>query len=139
MDFRRFIGGPLGMLSKMNDLLRKKLGADGEQVAVGFLRKRGLRILEQNFRCRLGEIDIIAMDKKTVCFVEVKTRRTLGFGSGMEAVSRAKQQKIMKTALLYLKMHNLSECDFRFDVISILLSDPSPPHVEYLENAFDGF
>ncbi len=127
------------MLSKIKDLLRKKLGADGEEAAVQFLRKRGLRILSQNFRCRLGEIDIIALDKKTVCFVEVKTRRTLDFGLGMEAVIAAKQQKIMKTALLYLKMHNLSECDFRFDVISILLCDSSPPRVEYLENAFEGF
>ncbi len=127
------------MLSKIKDLLRKKLGSQGEDIAADFLKKRGLRVVEKNFRCRLGEVDIIAIDKNTICFVEVKTRRSFVFGSGMESVLVRKQKKIMKTALLYLKMKGLSESDFRFDVISILLRDSQMPHVEYLENAFDGF
>ncbi len=127
------------MLSKIKDLLRKKVGSQGEDIAVSFLKRRGLRIVEKNFRCRLGEIDIIAVDKNTICFVEVKTRRSFAFGSGMESVLVRKQKKIMKTALLYLKIKGLSESDFRFDVISILLPDSQLPQVEYLENAFEGF
>ncbi len=127
------------MLSKLKDLLKKNLGTRGEDIAVEFLKKRGMRIVEKNFRTRLGEIDIIAVDKNTVCFIEVKTRRSLDFGFGLEAVGARKQQKIMKTALLYLKMKGLSESDFRFDVISIFLTDCQDPKVEYLENAFEGF
>ncbi len=127
------------MLNKIKDVLRKKVGTDGEEIAVNFLRRRGLQIIEQNFSCRLGEIDIIALDNNTICFVEVKTRKSLQFGFGFEAVLARKQNKIMKTALLYLKSKGLSDHDFRFDVISILLSVPDAPQVEYLENAFEGF
>ncbi len=127
------------MLPKVNDVARKKLGCDGEACAVDFLRKRGLRIIEQNFRCRFGEIDIIAWDKKTVCFIEVKTRRSLDYGSGSEAVGKSKQQKIVKTALFYLAGMRWGERDFRFDVISILLVDIGSPQIEYLQSAFEGF
>ena len=85
-----------------------------------------------------GEIDIIAVDQNTICFIEVKTRRSLQFGAGYESVMARKQHKIMKTALLYLKMKGWSERDFRFDVISILLDGPQLD-IEYLKGAFDGF
>ncbi len=115
-----------------------KTGADGEDLALHFLQRRGFRVVEQNFRGRNGEIDIIALDCNTICFIEVKTRRTLQFGSGSEAVGGRKQQKIMKTALLYLKVKGWSEKNFRFDVISIFWND-AQPQIEYLENAFEGF
>lgn len=127
------------MLSRVKDIARKKLGCDGEACAVDFLRKRGLRVIEQNFRCRFGEIDIIALDKKTICFIEVKTRRSLDYGSGSEAVGKSKQQKIIKTALFYLAGKRSGDQDFRFDVISILSKDVDFLHVEYFENAFEGF
>ncbi|MCC6758879.1 MAG: YraN family protein [Candidatus Omnitrophica bacterium] len=117
---------------------RKELGAGGEDIAVNFLRRQGMQVIEQNFRGRNGEIDIVALDHKTVCFIEVKTRRSLQFGAGYESVLARKQQKIMKTALLYLKVKGWSERDFRFDVVSILLGGPEPG-IEYLKGAFDGF
>lgn len=126
------------MLPKLHDK-RKILGADGEALAVEHLHKQGMRVIEKNFRCRIGEIDIIALDKNTICFVEVKTRSSLQFGAGYESVLVRKQQKIMKTALLYLKTKGWSERDFRFDVASILLEDGSAPQIEYLRAAFDGF
>jgi len=119
-------------------LARKALGAQGEELAVQFLLNENLEVIEQNFRCRIGEIDIIALDKCTICFVEVKTRRSLQFGAGYESVLGKKQQKIMKTALLYLKSKGWSERDFRFDVISILLGGLEPD-IEYYKGAFDGF
>ena len=116
----------------------KATGISGEELACHFLLKQQFQIIEQNFRGRNGEIDIIALDQNTICFIEVKTRRSLQFGAGYESVMVRKQQKIMKTALLYLKMKGWSERDFRFDVISILLSGPEP-EIEYLKGAFDGF
>lgn len=139
MAYLPFIDGHFVMLPKGKDIARKKLGCDGEACAVDFLRQRGLRIIEQNFRCRFGEIDIIALDKKSVRFIEVKTRRSYDYGSGSEAVGRFKQQKIVKTALFYLAGKGWSERDFRFDVISILLTDASSPQIEYLQSAFEGF
>jgi putative endonuclease len=127
------------MLPKVNDIARKKLGCDGEACAVDFILKRDLRVIEQNFRCRFGEIDIIALDKKTVCFIEVKTRRSLDYGLGSEAVGKSKQQKIVKTALFYLAGKGWGERDFRFDVISILLADTGSSQIEYLQSAFEGF
>lgn len=117
---------------------RNEFGTDGEDLAVNFLDRQGIQVIEQNFRGRNGEVDIIALDKKTVCFIEVKTRRSLQYGAGYESVVARKQQKIMKTALLYLKIKGWSERDFRFDVVSILWGGPEP-EIEYLKGAFDGF
>ncbi len=117
---------------------RKELGAGGEDIAVDFLRRQGMQVVEQNFRGRNGEIDIIAIDHTTICFIEVKARSSLQFGAGYESVVARKQQKIMKTALLYLKIKGWSERDLRFDVVSILWGGPEP-EVEYLKGAFDGF
>ena len=102
-----------------------------------FLNRRGCRILERNFRCRSGEIDIIALDKDTVCFVEVKTRRSLSHGSGAEAVSFLKQRKIVQSALFYLQRKGWEEKKSRFDVISILLDEQDKPQVEFIANAFE--
>jgi putative endonuclease len=136
--FRRFTVVRSDMWPRKKSSTRKEVGANGEELAVNFLSRQGLQIIEQNFRGRNGEIDIIALDRSTICFVEVKSRRSLQFGAGYEAVVMRKQQKIMKTALLYLKMKGWSDRDFRFDVISILLSG-SDPEIEYLKGAFDGF
>lgn len=113
-----------------------QLGKAGEAAAVGFLEKNGYRILERNYKSKLGEIDIIALDKDTVCFIEVKTRTSNAFGSPSEAVSRLKQRHIAKVALAFLKAHTLLHKKARFDVISILRSDETAK-IDLIKNAFE--
>ena len=117
-------------------MTNQSLGRAGEDAAVSFLKGRGYRILKRNFKCRLGEVDIIARDGETYCFVEVKTRSSENFGLGQEAVSRQKQAQISKTALCYLKSRKLFDKSARFDVVSVLYKD-SVPKINLIENAFE--
>ncbi len=115
---------------------RKTLGARGEEIARDYLEKRKFRIVEANFRCRCGEIDIIARDRSTLVFIEVKTRRTGTYGPPQLSITPFKQRQISKAALAYLAKHGLESADARFDVIGIVMSD-GPPAVEHIRNAFD--
>ena len=117
-------------------MTNQSLGLVGEEAAVAFLKEKGYRILERNFKCRLGEVDIIARDNETYCFVEVKTRSSEDFGLPQEAVSRQKQAQISKAALHYLKTRKLFEKSARFDVVSVLYKD-SVPKIDLIENAFE--
>lgn len=112
---------------------RKLLGASGEDAACTYLRSQGYRILEKNFRNALGEVDIIAQDRDTICFVEVKTRKNDGFGSPLEAVTRKKMLKLRQVALGYLKSRQISDAKARFDVVAIV---EDPPSVQLVRNAF---
>jgi putative endonuclease len=112
------------------------LGKQGEDLAVIFLKKKGYKILFRNYKTRLGEIDIIALDKGTHCFIEVKTRSSLRFQGPLEAVSYFKQRQISKAALLFLKNNNLLNEKARFDVVSVLHSD-NGPKLDLIKNAFE--
>jgi len=114
----------------------QQFGKAGEALALQCLKKNGYQIIEQNYRNRLGEIDIIAKDGDTIVFVEVKSRRTNRFGHPKQAVTPAKQRKISKVALYYLKTTRQLNRSGRFDVVSIL-SASDPPCVEIVKNAFD--
>jgi putative endonuclease len=116
---------------------RIQLGQMGEDAAVAFLKQQGYHILERNFRNALGEIDIIAKDRDTVCFIEVKTRKTDAFGSPFESVTKAKQRKIIFVALSYIKSRGREEANVRFDVVSVILGDEEGPQVEIIKNAFE--
>lgn len=109
----------------------RQKGWAGEGLAVDYLRENGFRIIAQNWQSRLGEIDIIAEDKETLVFIEVKTRRTASYGLPQEAVTHYKQKQIIKTALGYLKSKRFINRDIRFDVVSIL-----EEKVELIKNAF---
>lgn len=113
-----------------------KLGLKGEDLAEDFLKKQGYRILKKSFRTSFGQIDIIAKEKKTLCFVEVKTRSSLEFGLPQEAVHPLKQKRIIKTALVYLKDNQLLDRPVRFDVVSIQYRD-NLPKIELIRNAFE--
>ena len=106
-------------------------GAIGELCVRKYLEKKKYKILEQNYKNKLGEIDIIAMDKKTLVFVEVKTRSTLAYGMPSEAVNSRKRQKIRNVAQLYLLKNNLDDTNCRFDVIEIFDSE-----INHIQNAF---
>jgi len=115
---------------------KQSVGRKGENVAVRYLKKRGYKILEQNYRTQSGEIDIIAKEKKTLVFVEVKTRRSRSYGSPKFAVTPRKQRSISKAALYYLKLTNQSDAGARFDVVSILDLE-GYTEIELVRNAFD--
>ena len=111
-------------------------GTRGEDLATARLKKEGYRIIERNYRCRLGEIDIIATDKEDVVFVEVKGRKSDAFGTPEEAIGPAKQKKISKVALHYLQEKGLGDRNARFDVVTIRFT-PQETHVQLIRNAFD--
>ncbi|MBI9077490.1 MAG: YraN family protein [Desulfatibacillum sp.] len=114
----------------------KAQGNQGEQLAAIYLKKQGYKILETNYRCALGEIDIIARHKDALTFIEVKTRTGLAFGHPKTAVTRQKQRKISMVALEYLKRNRKSGQKARFDVVSVH-ADGDSPRIEIIQNAFE--
>ncbi|HMA86680.1 MAG TPA: YraN family protein [Desulfosalsimonadaceae bacterium] len=114
---------------------RQKLGQTGEAMAERHLKKMGYQILERNYRNRLGEIDLIARDKGTLVFVEVKTRRSDRYGGPRFAITAQKQKKLSITALSYLKQTQQINCKARFDVVLIKTAGNSP-EIETIQNAF---
>lgn len=98
---------------------RQLLGRKGEQMAADALRERGYRIVEHNFRCRYGEIDLIAEEREDLVFVEVKTRRGNAFGLPEEAVTLTKRRKLAQVASYYLDLHAESDRSWRIDVVAI--------------------
>ncbi len=115
---------------------RQQFCIEGESLSVRHLKKNGYKILEQNYRNKLGEIDIIAKEKGTLVFVEVKARRSDLFGNPKWAVTPKKQRKISMVALYYLKATKQTRAKARFDVISISSSEDNP-RIEIVKNAFE--
>src|SRR5688572_4631805 len=99
---------------------RGNFGAEAEQAAVAFLEGKGFRIEARNFRCRYGELDIVAEDDQTLCFVEVRMRSLALFGQPAESVIGQKQRRVVKAALHYLFIHPRPRKMLRFDVIAVL-------------------
>ena len=119
------------------DKIKKFSGRKGEDLACVFLEKNGYRILERNFRCKMGEIDIVAAKEDSLCFVEVKARTRTDYGMPRDAVDRRKQQKLLRTAQLYLKLHPGYAQRFspRMDIVEILYREEGP-YVRHTPNAF---
>ena len=116
----------------------KLLGAFGEAAAAEFLRKKRYELLGMNYRCRLGELDIIARQKETLVFVEVKLRREGGFASAAEAVTPAKQKRLEIAAETWLTENGLEDVPCRFDVIEVYLEKTGSKvtRINHLEEAF---
>ncbi len=115
---------------------KRLLGRSGEDCALHYLKEKGYLILEKNFRTRLGEIDIIAKDNRTICFIEVKTRTSSRFGHPLEAITLSKQAKIVRLAMVYLKIKGLNNLPVRFDVVTIMKLAEGHLQVHLLKNAF---
>lgn len=114
------------------------LGETGESIAVTFLKGKGFTIVERNFRCVCGELDIIARDGRCIVFVEVKCRKhNDGYGPPQLAVTEFKQRQISKAALVWLGKRKLYDAEARFDVVAIVLKDHDVPEIEHIPNAFD--
>jgi putative endonuclease len=130
------IGGKTVTGERHVDDDRGQVGAFGESIAVEALKKAGYKILELNYRCKLGEIDIIAKESGALVFVEVKARRSDRFGNPKAAVTLQKRRKVSMVALEYLKRNGHTDQKARFDVVAIRLR-VSRPEIEIIRNAFD--
>lgn len=113
----------------------KELGRYGESVACQYLEKQNYKILERNFSCRNGEVDIIAKDGNEVVFCEVKTRRSLKFGLPCEAVIKQKQNHILAVSKYYLYKKRILNAAIRFDVIEVYLKN-AKVYINQIKNAF---
>lgn len=115
----------------------KTLGKIGEDIAVMFLRRKGYIILHRNWRCVLGEIDIVAQEKDFWVFVEIKTRKSLDFGPGYMAVNSTKQLKLIKLAQLFLKRYGYPDRPCRIDIVSIDIDGNNKvTDIELIKDAF---
>jgi len=112
------------------------LGAHGERIAAAYLVRAGARVLDRNWRCREGELDIVAREGSALVFCEVKTRRGTGFGHPVEAVTPTKQRRLRMLAQRWLAAHDEHAPDLRFDVVGVLLRHSRPPLVRHLRAAF---
>jgi putative endonuclease len=115
---------------------RRVLGSLGEAAAAAHLKSLGFRVRARNFRCPLGEADVVAEEGEDLVFVEVKTRSGFAFGLPHEAVSRAKQRKLGRVALWYCHQHDLGERGLRFDVVEVIVLRGQVAAVELYRNAF---
>jgi putative endonuclease len=115
---------------------RIEIGRSGEEAAVEFLKQNGYRIIQRNYKNKLGEIDIVAKDDNTLCFIEVKTRTSFTFGYPQEAITLTKQKKINKVAMSYLKQYNLLNNPARFDIISVVLNNQNKFDIDIIKDAF---
>lgn len=117
------------------DLHNKRLGQEGEDLAASYLKNRGYRILERNYRCRLGEIDMIAEKDADIHFVEVKTRRSVEAVSPLELISASKKRHISRVAQHYVAAKRLEDRACGFDVLTIDYAGGAPAF-EFIEGAF---
>jgi putative endonuclease len=119
----------------MSKNLRK--GLRFEDQARDYLQANGLVLLHSNYRCRCGEIDLVMRDADTLCFVEVKFRKSRLFGGAAASISQAKQRKIIKTALFYIASHkHLANQAMRFDALLIQGQADGSDHINWIQNAF---
>ena len=116
---------------------RKILGRLGEDLALGLLKKEGYQILNQNFRAALGELDIVAKEGNTICFIEVRTKTSPEEGHPLESISFSKRRKLIQTALYYLQEKGLTEAHTRFDVIAVTPAADGQYEAELFKDAFE--
>ena len=120
---------------------RHRLGDRGERYVERYLRRGGMKIVGRQVRGAGGELDLVAIDGRTVVFVEVKTRRSPVVGHPLEAITRTKQQRIIRTALAYLQRHHLLDCAVRFDVVAVVWPPQdrcwARPEIIHVRGAFD--
>lgn len=115
----------------------KDIGTQGEALVAQYLRKKGYTILANQWRCRFGELDLVAKDKQgVICIVEVKLRSNVSKGLPRDFVTKSKQEKLRTTAMAYLAQQDWMEESIRFDVAEVYVGGLFGTKIEYLENAF---
>ena len=116
---------------------RTRLGARGETIAARYLRRCGHRIIHRNYRCALGEIDLITTDGDTIVFVEVKTRSDDSHADPQESIGAAKRSRLERAAKHFLMSQRSSDFSCRFDVVSIVWRPGESPRIDHLPEAFE--
>jgi putative endonuclease len=133
MGLRRLVAGWFRRM-----VPEKSLGQRGEAAAARFLKRLGYKIVARGDRSVGGELDLVAVDGRTVVFVEVKTRRSQDPGSPAEAVDGVKQRRLTRAAGVFLKRHGLLDYPARFDVVAVTWPDNRRrPQIEHFQNAFE--
>ncbi len=133
-----WVGGYGKKNTSKREMKRKDTGIFGEKLAKDFLEKRGYRIRETNYRCPEGEIDLIAEDKDYLVFIEVRTKRSLEFGSPEESITQVKRERLRAVASRYLQAHSDLPRLWRIDVVAIELDRKGKPsRIELIENAVE--
>lgn len=115
----------------------KPLGRRGEDAAARYLKKLGYIIVARGHKDHIGELDLVAVAGRTLIFIEVKTRTSHDAGHPADAVDEAKQQRLTRLAVSFMKRHDLLECQARFDVIAVTWPDRGQPTIEHFQNAFE--
>jgi putative endonuclease len=113
-----------------------ELGRRGEDLAADYLARTGLVVLSRNWRCREGEVDLIATDGQRLVVCEVKTRSGTGYGEPSEGVTPAKAARIRRVTAAWLRVYRVGWCEIRFDVLAVLCPQQGPVTVEHLQGAF---
>lgn len=113
------------------------LGCQGETMAASYLSAHGYTVLQRNYSCPMGELDIVARQGDVVAFVEVKTRRSLRYGRPCEAVNFRKKQHIIQSAKWYINQHRLSGLHYRFDIVEVLARPGGSANINHIRNAFE--
>ena len=118
---------------------KQELGGAGEKLACSALKKKGYRIIEKNYRCRYGEIDIIAVQRDCLVFVEVRSKSSISFGSPEESVTSQKKKKLVTAAMEYLNTHTDMPPDWRIDFVAIEFDSAhkKATRIEIIENAIN--
>jgi len=115
---------------------QNNVGNQAEKIAADYLQQQGLKLLETNYRCRFGEIDLVMRDSKTLIFVEVRLRRNSMFGGAAYSINSSKQKKLIITAEHYLQQHStVTKLACRFD--AILMDKTSTTNLQWIQSAFD--
>ncbi len=131
----RFTAGHFGGCCRLTRE-RLELGQRGEALALEEIKRLGYRKIIKNYRCRLGEVDLVAKDGDVLVFIEIKTRKGRPLGFAKEAVTLRKQKQLSKVALNYMKTNNCCDVSARFDVVAVAVGSGSP-QIEVIRNAFE--
>lgn len=115
----------------------QQTGQQGETLATTYLQQHGYEIIQRNWHCPQGELDIVARQGATLVFVEVRTRRASTSENAFASISMTKRQRLVAAIYAYLQANELDDADWRVDVIAIALQKQKPPLIEHLEDALD--
>jgi len=115
---------------------RLDLGRLGEDLALKKIRSLGYKCIARNYRCPLGEVDLVARDGDTLVFIEIKTRRGRSLGYAKESITKGKRRQLSKVALAYMKSHGVADARSRFDVVAVHIRG-GITEIEVVRNAFD--
>lgn len=130
------MAGSSGVAGRAGERRLALLGRRGEDLAAEYLTNAGLVVLSRNWRCREGELDLVATDRERLIVCEVKTRSGTGYGEPSEGVTPTKAARIRRITAAWLRVHRVGWCEVRFDILAVLCPPGGPTTIEHLRGAF---